>query len=143
MNENKKWNLFLISSVIIIFLLAFVMGYYIGRGGVNIKLADAQTTIESLRVTVGNLDKAVKRAGIENKRLRSIYENDRTRITELEGFNTELRASNKRTTKLLEQQRNLIDAITSGNTIAEESSVGITRGLGEAIQTVDNIIKSI
>ena len=143
MNENKKRYGLLIGGLIIIFLLSFVMGYYIGRGRTDSKIADAQSTIDTLTITIGEVNETIESANIEIKRLGELRETDRERIDQLEESNTELSESYQRTSNLVEKQRQLITEITSGSDAAGRSSSEITSGLRQAIRTIDSIIKSI
>lgn len=144
LNGNKKpiyWYIF--SGFIIILFLTFFWGYYLGRGRISVKIADAQATIDELTDTIGDLNETIKRASIENQKLRGLLETDGKRITELEGFNNQLSNSNNRITEIIGKQRQLINEITSGNIKFGESSGEITEGLGEAITTIDRIIQDI
>ena len=125
------------------FFLAFGFGYYFGRGGAGSEIADAQSTIDELTVSVSGLNEAVKRAGNENARLRTIYETDRGRIEQLEETNIQLTESHQRTAGLVEKQRQLIEEITGGSDTAGRTSSEITEGLREAVQTINGIIKNI
>ncbi len=143
MNEVEKTNWFCIGSIIIVLVITFILGFFTGRGGDSAKIADAQATVESLTTTVTGLNKTVELAEDEIKRLGRLRETDRTRIAELEQLNNEITKSYNRTARLLEKQRDIIREITAGDRLAEESSVGITEGLGKAINTIDSLIKDI
>ncbi len=143
MNENKKRGWAFISVLIVISIFIFVVGFFAGRGRVNIKIADAEATVVELTGTVKGLNKTIKLARIENEELRRIYEEDQERIGELEEINTELSSSNKEITKLFERQGQLIKEILVGNLSIGKSNSKITKGLEQVIGSIDSIIKSI
>ncbi len=143
MNDFKKWDWFFIGAFIIIFVLALLIGFFIGRGRNSYKIADAEATVNGLTDTVKELNETVSRANIENRKLRAIFNSDKETIGNLRAINITVNESNRKTTKLFEEQGQLINQLTIGNNIIRESGGTITEGLSEAIQAVDNLIKDI
>ena len=143
MNENKKWRGLLIGAVVIVFLLSTIMGYYIGRGRTDSRITEAQSTIDNLRITVGELNRTITNTNLEVEKLGRLRDTDKETISQLEDFNIRLSKAHNQTAKLVEEQRHLIEEITSGSDAAGRSSSEITSGLRQAIRTIDSIIKSI
>jgi len=143
MNEDKKQTWLHVGVNILILILAFTFGYSLNRRRDSTKIADAQATVESLTATVTELNRTVKKANNEIKQLKHLRDGDRTRIGELESLNIGLTESHQRTSELIGQQRDLIKELAAGDKLAGESSEGITEGLGQAIRTVDKLIKDI
>ena len=128
MNDKTIFRLIVIGCVLIT-ILCFTIGFIVGRRADRVKIKDAEGTISNLESTIGDLNETIRTTKLENSRLEELHKADGESI--------------KRLTELLEQQRNIISEIETRNIEITESGDAITKGIGNAIDTVDEIIKGI
>ena len=134
MNEKKNWFLFI--SIIVLITIFFLGGYFTARGRSNSEIRDAQSTVDTLTEKVTKFDSDLKIAEQEINTLRELQSRDRKTIEELY-------QSNRSITELVGKQRNIINELREQSTRIEGSSSSITSGLGNAINSVDEIIQYI
>ncbi|MHA1302126.1 MAG: hypothetical protein ACTSPI_00290 [Candidatus Heimdallarchaeaceae archaeon] len=134
MNEKKSWFLFI--GIIVLIIASFFGGYFISRGRSDYEIRDAQNTIDELTKKFTKLDNDFEIAESEINTLRELQSRDKQAIENLS-------KSNRAITGLVEQQRNLINQLKKQSTEIEGSSDSITNGLGNAINSVEEIIQYI
>ena len=135
MNEKKLYTIFVI-FVIVLIIGSFFGGYFISRGRSNSKIKDAQNTVDTLTEKVTKLDGDLEIAEQEISTLRELQSRDRETI---ERFSK----SNRAITELVKQQGNIINELREQSTRIEESSGSITSELGNAINSIEEIIHYI